>query len=110
MKDGALYAPPRSNKILEGIRYGLVEALAQECGVRFEAREIDEAALRNADEVLVTSATKEILPVVTLDGASVGNGKPGPLYAALYEAYQRAKAREARAVFAAREAQAAACK
>ncbi|WP_043284138.1 D-amino acid aminotransferase [Paraburkholderia oxyphila] len=109
VKDGALYAPPRSNKILEGIRYGLVEELAQECGIRFEAREIDEAALRAADELLVTSATKEILPVVELDGQGVGSGKPGPVYAALYEAYQRAKAREARAVFAVRD-QVAACK
>lgn len=98
VKDGALYAPPRSNKILEGIRYGLIEELALDCGLRFEAREIDEATLRSADELLVSSATKEILPVVALDGAAVGNGKPGPVYAALYEAYQRAKAREARAV------------
>ncbi|WP_322043841.1 D-amino acid aminotransferase [Paraburkholderia sp. J67] len=106
VKDGALYAPPRSNKILEGIRYGLIEELAQDCGLRFEAREIDEAALRDADEVLVSSATKEILPVVTLDGAAVGNGKPGPVYAALYEAYQRAKAHEARAVHGKQAAQA----
>ncbi|WP_421022854.1 D-amino acid aminotransferase [Paraburkholderia sp. A1RO-5L] len=110
VKDGALYAPPRSNKILEGIRYGLVEELAQECGIRFEAREIDEAALRAADEMLVTSATKEILPVVALDGQAVGNGKPGPVFAALYEGYQRAKAREAHAMLAAREAHAAAGK
>ncbi|WP_408584872.1 D-amino acid aminotransferase [Paraburkholderia bannensis] len=98
VKDGVLYAPPRSNKILEGIRYGLIEELAQDCGLRFEACEIDEAALRSADELLVSSATKEILPVVTLDGVAVGNGKTGPVYSALYEAYQRAKAREAREV------------
>ncbi|WP_321785594.1 D-amino acid aminotransferase [Paraburkholderia sp. J94] len=98
-KDGALYAPPRSHKILEGIRYGLVEELAQECGLRFEAREIDEATLRAADEVLLTSATKEVLPVVTIDGQAVGDGKPGPVYAAIYAAYQRAKARAAREVY-----------
>ncbi|MEA3131700.1 MAG: D-alanine transaminase, partial [Paraburkholderia sp.] len=49
-KDGVLYAPPRSNKILEGIRYGLIEELTSECGIRFEAREIAEAELRAADE------------------------------------------------------------
>ncbi len=64
VKDGALYAPPKSNLILEGIRYALVEELAGECGIRFEAREIDEAALRAADEILVTSATREVLAVV----------------------------------------------
>ncbi|WP_042338392.1 D-amino acid aminotransferase [Paraburkholderia ferrariae] len=95
VKDGALYAPPKSNLLLEGIRYGLVEELARECGIRFEARQIDEAALRRADEILVTSATKEVLPVTSLDGAAVGSGKPGPVYAALYAAYQRVKARSA---------------
>jgi D-alanine transaminase len=98
VKDGALHAPPRSNRILEGIRYGLIEELAAQCGVRFEAREIAEAELREADEILVTSATKEVLAVVTLDGQAVGNGKPGAVYVALYAAYQRAKQCEAQAV------------
>lgn len=100
VKDGALFAPPRSNRILEGIRYGLVEELAAECGIRFEAREIADAELREADEILVTSATKEVLAVVALDGKPVGEGKPGPAYAALHAAYQRAKQREALALCA----------
>lgn len=94
-KDGVLYAPPRSHKILEGIRYSLIEELTGECGIRFEAREIAEAELRAADEILVSSATKEVLPVTQLDGQPVGNGKPGAVFAALYAAYQRAKAKEA---------------
>ncbi|MFM0738328.1 D-amino acid aminotransferase [Paraburkholderia xenovorans] len=95
VKDGALYAPPRSNKILEGIRYGLIEELASECGICFEAREIAEAELRDADEIVVSSATKEVLPVTQLDGRPVGTGKPGAVFAALYAAYQRAKTKEA---------------
>ena len=95
VKDGVLYAPPRSHKILEGIRYSLIEELTGECGIRFEAREIAEAELRAADEILVSSATKEVLPVTQLDGQPVGNGKPGAVFAALYAAYQRAKAKEA---------------
>lgn len=95
-KGGVLSAPPRSNKILEGIRYGLIEELTAECGIRFEAREIAEAELRAADEIIVSSATKEVLPVTQLDGRPVGNGKPGAVFAALYAAYQRAKAQEAR--------------
>jgi D-alanine transaminase len=95
VKGGALFAPPKSHLLLEGIRYGFVEELARECGIRFEARQIDEAALRDADEILVTSATKEVLPVTSLDGKAVGGGEPGPVYAALYAAYQRAKARSA---------------
>ena len=95
VKDGVLYAPPRSHKILEGIRYSLIEELTSECGIRFEAREIAEAELRAADEILVSSATKEVLPVTQLDGQPVGSGKPGAVFAALYAAYQRAKAKEA---------------
>lgn len=102
VKGGALFAPPRSNLILEGIRYGLVEELAQECGIRFEAREIDEATLRAADEILMTSATREVLAVTSLDGQTVGDGKPGAVYAALYAAYQRAKARAANEALAQR--------
>lgn len=94
VKNGELLAPPRSNKILEGIRYALLEELADECGIRFVAREIGEAELRAADEILITSATKEVLPVTLLDDLPVQSGKPGPVFAVLYDAYQRAKARE----------------
>jgi D-alanine transaminase len=95
VKDGVLAAPPRSNLILEGIRYGLIEELTAQCGIRFEARGLTEAEVRAADEIIVSSATKEVLPVTRLDGAPVGAGKPGAVYAALYAAYQRAKAAEA---------------
>ncbi|WP_233828028.1 D-amino acid aminotransferase [Paraburkholderia sp. ZP32-5] len=95
VKNGVLAAPPRSNRILEGIRYGLIEELTAECGIRFEAREITEAEVRAADEIIVSSATKEVLPVTRLDDEPVGEGKPGAVFAALYAAYQRAKAGEA---------------
>lgn len=94
VKNGELLAPPRSNKILEGIRYALVEELANECGIPFVSRDINEAELRAADEIMITSATKEILPVTLLDDLPVQGGTPGPVYTALYEAYQRAKTRE----------------
>ncbi|RQS70417.1 D-amino acid aminotransferase [Burkholderia sp. Bp8963] len=94
VKNGELLAPPRSNRILEGIRYALLEELADECNIPFVAREISEVELRAADEIMITSATKEVLPVTSLDDLPVNGGKPGPVFAALYEAYQRAKARE----------------
>ncbi|MCA3831662.1 MAG: aminotransferase class IV, partial [Burkholderia sp.] len=94
VKNGELLAPPRSNKILEGIRYALIEELADECKIPFVAREISEVELRSADEIMITSATKEVLPVTSLDDLPVQGGKPGPVFAALYDAYQRAKARE----------------
>ncbi|MBN9115323.1 MAG: D-amino acid aminotransferase, partial [Pandoraea sp.] len=70
---------------------GVLEGLARECGIRFHECPVSEADVRNADELLITSATKEVLAVVTLDGKPVGDGRPGPVFQALYAAYQRAK-------------------
>ncbi len=93
--EGALLGPPKSEHVLEGIRYELLEELCDEVGIAFNLRPISEADVRAADELLLSSATKEVLPVTRLDGAAVGHGalrgKPGPVYARLYEAYQRAK-------------------
>ena len=65
-------------------------------GIAYNLKPISEAEVRTADEVLLTSATKEVLPVTKIDGEAVGHGalrgRPGPVYARLYEAYQRAKA------------------
>jgi D-alanine transaminase len=94
--EGALLGPPKSEHVLEGIRVDLLQELCEEEGIAYNLRPIAEADVFAADEVLLTSATKEVLPVTTLDGELVGHGalrgKPGPVYARLYEAYQRAKA------------------
>ncbi|MCW5612113.1 MAG: D-amino acid aminotransferase [Rubrivivax sp.] len=94
-KDGALLGPPKSEHVLEGIRVELLRELCEECGIAYNLRPISEADVRAADEVLLSSATKEVLPVTQIDGEAVGHGalrgKPGPVYARLYEAYQAAK-------------------
>ena len=93
--EGALLGPPKSEHVLEGIRYELLRELCADCGIAYNLRPISEADVRAADEVMLSSATKEILPVTHIDGEAVGHGalrgKPGPVYARLYEAYQRAK-------------------
>ena len=93
--EGAVLGPPKSEHVLEGIRYELIRELCEECGIAFNLRPIPEADVLSADELLISSATKEVLPVTTLDADAVGHGalrgKPGPVYARLYEAYQRAK-------------------
>lgn len=93
--EGALLGPPKSEHVLEGIRVDLLRELCEECGIAYNLRPIPEADVRAADEVLLSSATKEILPVTKIDGEPVGHGalrgKPGPVYGRLYEAYQRAK-------------------
>jgi D-alanine transaminase len=93
--EGALLGPPKSEHLLEGIRVDLLRELCEDVGMAYNLRPISEADLRAADEVLLSSATKEVLAVTRIDGEPVGHGalrgKPGPGYARLYEAYQRAK-------------------
>ncbi|MGE0797030.1 MAG: D-amino acid aminotransferase [Lautropia sp.] len=89
---GQLLAPPRDALILEGIRYGLIETLANEQGIPFAARRISRDEVAGASELLLTSATKEIVPVLRLDGRPIGDGRPGPVFRKLFDAYQQAKA------------------
>ena len=93
--EGAVLGPPKSEHVLEGIRYELIRELCDEVGIAYNLRPINEADVFAADEVFLSSATKEVLPVTSLDGQPVGHGalrgKPGPVYARLHEAYERAK-------------------
>lgn len=93
--EGALLGPPKSEHLLEGVRMVLMAELCDECGIAHNLRPLSEDDVRTADEVLITSAGREVLPVTRIDGEPVGHGalrgRPGPVYARLYEAYQRAK-------------------
>lgn len=91
VRHGRLVCPPMDNLKLEGVRVGLMDELAQAAGIPLERRPVAEWELRCADEILLSSATKEVLAVTTLDGHAVATGKPGPVYAALLAAYQAAK-------------------
>jgi len=91
VKDGTVMGAPRDNLVLEGIRYGLIEELCGAAGIAFELRRIPREEVLDADELLLSSATKEVLAVTRLDGQSVGAGVPGPIYARLYAGYQQAK-------------------
>ncbi|HEU4458970.1 MAG TPA: D-amino acid aminotransferase [Methylibium sp.] len=95
VKEGALLGAPKSEHVLEGIRFELLRELCEDIGIPYSLRPITEDEVRTADEVLLSSATKEVLPVTRIDGEEVGHGalrgKPGPVYARLHEAYQRAK-------------------
>ena len=95
VKDGTLIGPPKNNLVLTGIRYGLFERMSRTLGIPFALRPISREEVFAADEVLISSASKELLPVVTLDGKPIGNGRPGPIYEALFKAYQEAKVHNA---------------
>jgi D-alanine transaminase len=96
VKDGVVMGPPKDNLVLEGIRFNLIEDICREQGIPFELRRITRAEVLDADELMLSSATKEVLPVTLLDGAPVGHGAsrglPGPVYQRLYAGYQAAKA------------------
>jgi D-alanine transaminase len=93
--EGALLGPPKSEHLLEGVRYDLLRELCEEVGIAYNLRPISEAEVLGADEVLLSATSKELLPVTRIDGELVGHGtlrgKPGPVYGRLYEAYQKAK-------------------
>lgn len=92
VRDGRVLGSPVDHLVLEGIRVGLLGELCQAGGIDWELRRITREEVLAADELMLTSATREVLPITRLDGAPVGSGRPGPVYHRLYAAYQAAKA------------------
>ena len=91
VKAGKVLGPTRDNLVLEGIRYSLIEQLCRQANIPFELRKVSREEVLAADEIMLSSATKEVLPVTLLDNKPVGNGKPGPIYQKLHTLYQHAK-------------------
>jgi D-alanine transaminase len=91
VKRGVIVSPPKSHLILPGITYDVVTELARANRVPLELRDVPEAEVREADEIWVTSSSKEILAIVSLDGRKIGDGRPGPVFRRLYELYQEFK-------------------
>jgi len=91
VRDGTMLAPPKSHLMLPGITYDVVLELAAHHGLPHEVREILEDEVRTADEVWMTSSTKEVLAITTLDGLAVGSGTPGPVARRMYDWYQEFK-------------------
>ena len=97
VKSGTVLAPPKSHLILPGITYDVVLEILRDNAVPHAIRPIREDELRSADEIWVTSSSREVLPITTLDGKPVGSGKPGPVCARVHALYQQFKARVMRA-------------
>ena len=97
VREGVILSPPKSNLILPGITYDVIVELAQAGGLPLEFRELGEAEVRGADEVWVTSSSKEVLAIVVLDGKPVGAGRPGPAFRRMYALYQEFKQKVMRA-------------
>lgn len=88
VNDGQLTTPPTGPHLLSGITRELVIELARDHGLPCHETDFDASALRQADEIWLTSSTREILPVTHLNGQSVGDARPGPVWQRLYRLYQ----------------------
>ena len=91
VKDGQLVTPEQSVEILPGTTRSVVEELATRAGIVHRASPVSEAHVRAADEIWLSSAAREIVPVTILDGAPVGSGQPGPVWRRLYAELQQYK-------------------
>jgi D-alanine transaminase len=97
VRGGVIQGPPKSKLILPGITYDVVLELARAAKLPLEIREVSEAETRSADEIWVTSSSKEVLAIVRLDGKPVGDGRPGPVFRRMHQLYQEFKQRVMRA-------------
>ena len=93
VRDGEVRTPPKSGRILGGITRDLVIELMAAADIPCREAGIPVGSLRAADEIWVTSSTKEVAPVVVLDGEPVGEGAPGPMWRRVQEAFQEYKQR-----------------
>ena len=87
VKNGTLLAPPKNNFMLPGITYDVVLEIAAANGIPHQVRQIAKSEVFNADELLLTSSTKEVLAITTLDGKPIGSGKPGAMFFRLHQLY-----------------------
>jgi len=97
VKSGTVLTPPKSHLILPGITYDVVLEILRANAIAHEVRPVSESELRSAEEVWITSSSREVLAITTLDGKPVGSGKPGPIGERVHALYQRYKAKVMRA-------------
>ncbi|HVS27291.1 MAG TPA: D-amino acid aminotransferase [Burkholderiales bacterium] len=91
VKDNLLLAPPKNHLMLAGITYDVVLELAAANNIPHEVRVVSENEVRSAQELWMTSSTREVLAITTLDGKPVGDGKPGEHFWRMHGLYQRYK-------------------
>jgi branched-chain amino acid aminotransferase len=96
VKDGRAATPPLTAGILSGITRRVVLDLCRELGVPAREETLRVADLFAADEVFITSTTKEAAPVRTIDGKPVASGRPGPVHRRILQAYREYARRHAR--------------
>jgi D-alanine transaminase len=91
VKDGTVVAPPKDHLILPGITYDAALEIAREAGVPFDVRKVTREEALAADEMWLSSSTKEVLAITRIDGAPFGGGTPGELFRKVWQAFQERK-------------------
>jgi D-alanine transaminase len=91
VKDGVIITPVKSQRILPSTTRSVMEEIADGLSIPRRDARVSEAQLRAADEIWLSAATREIQPVTKLDGTAVGDGRPGPVWRRVYDAYQQMK-------------------
>lgn len=104
IKDGVIATPPKTVQLLPGITVDGIAHIAAQHGVKVDVRPIAASELKVADELWLSSSGREVLAIVSLDGTSVGSGKPGPMYRQMHQWFQQAKLEDARDWAAQRDA------
>ena len=93
VRDGVIIAPPKDNLILPGITYDAALDIAHDIGAPLEVRAVPHAEAMGADEMWLSSSTKEVLAVTRVDGKRFGAGAPGPVFRRVWAAFQERKKR-----------------
>ena len=91
VKDNVLSTPPTGHELLSGITRDLVIEIAKNNAILVEERHIEATELFDADEIWMTSSTREIAPVIRLNGEVVGSGKAGDMWKRMVDMYQQHK-------------------
>ncbi len=91
VKQGELFTPPTSHKILPGITRLVIENIARQHNITIHDQELSQNDLEQADEIWLTSSTKDALPVCTLNDKPVGSGKPGPIWLKVKDYFETTK-------------------
>ncbi len=92
VKDNIIITPPKGPSLLPGVTRDLVLELAADNQLPYQETDISPQALGDADEIWLSSSTREISPVTQLNGNNVGNGQAGPLWQQMIKLYQQYKA------------------
>ena len=91
VKDSILYTHPKGPNILPGVTRKIAIQCAENLGIKIKEEKFTKEELMQADEVWISSSTREILPITIIDGVSISNGHAGPVWSLVYDQYQKLK-------------------